>query len=196
MSWADTEDAIHAAIVEAARLPATQVRWKHQNFDWEDNPCVVLSLGGDITIGIDRIKYTQDLSRPNGQEIRQQVSGLREVALEIECYSDSVTGNITARRLCELIRTRMRLPSVRYGMRAVGVTPFDPGPVEWVPDIIAAGFEGRAICSVRCYMPAQDMDEYCGYIGRVQGTVYAFGGGVPTGQTHVIYFDSSGATGL
>jgi hypothetical protein len=181
MSWEDIEDGVHQAIVLASQLEAQQVLWSHQNVNEPTEDYVSMSFGGEFTIGVDRVKTTTDLTRPDGQEIKQEIKGVREVPLELQVFTTSIVGNNAARRLAEKIRTKLRLPTVRYEFQKVGLSPFDPGPVNWIPDIPRAKFRGRAACTVRCYVPVSDCMEYVGYIARVTGTVRAHGGGTSTG---------------
>ena len=58
----------------------------------------------------------------------------------------------------------------RDAFAAVGIVPFDPGPVNYVPDVVAIGFRGRAVCDVRCRMAARVIEEYTTYINSVAGT--------------------------
>lgn len=189
MSWEDIEDAMQEAVVKASMLASSQVTWSYQNRNEPALDHVVITFGGERVLGIDRIATTQNLSRPNGQEIKQEIRGVREVPFEIECFTAATSGSTAARRLATLIATRFRLPDIRYPLRKVGVSPFDAGPVKYIPDIPTVTFRGRATCTIRCYVPVQDCYEYTGYIARVLGTVYPTGFGASHG-TSGIAFDS------
>jgi hypothetical protein len=176
MSWEDIEDAMHCAVVKASRLPAGQVAWSYQkNVDEPKLDHITILFGGEIPLGIDRVHTSTDLTRPNGQEVKQEVRGVREVPFTFTCFSAEVTGSTAARRLAELTKTRMRLPDIRYPLRKVGLSPFDPGIVNYVPDIPSTHFRGRAVCTIRCYVPVADCIEYTGYIARVTGLIVASG---------------------
>lgn len=110
-------------------------------------------------------------------EIAIQVGGVREVALEIEGFTTSLVdvNGVTARSLVDLIKTKLRLPGPRAALLAVGVVPFEPGDVQWIPDVVSAGFRGRAVCTVRCRMPARAVAEYCTYIARISGVATVSG---------------------
>lgn len=181
MSWEDVEDAMQKAVALASRLPSDHVIWSYQNVNEPTEPHIIIKFGGAITIGTDRIATSQDLDRPNGQEMKQEVRGVREVPFELQAFTTTTTGSSAARHMLELVRTRLRLPSIRYGLRNVGLSPFDPGPVNWVPDIPAAKFRGRAVCTIRCYVPVMDCEEYTGYIARVRGLVVFSGSAGGTG---------------
>lgn len=175
MAWEDIEDAMHAAIVKASRLPAGQVAWSYQNVDEPQLDHITILFGGAIPLGIDRVHTSTDLTRPNGQEILQEVRGVREVPFTLTCFTSAVTGSTAAQRLAELTKTRLRLPDIRYPLRKVGLSPFDPGIVNYVPDIPSTKFRGRAVCTIRCYVPVADCNEYTSYIARVKGLIVASG---------------------
>lgn len=166
---------MQAAVVRASGYTADRVTWSYQNVNEPALDHVVITFGGSIAIGQDWIRNNQDLTRPNGQEIRQDIHGVREVPFNLEVFTADTSGDSAARHVAEQIRTKMRLDSVRTGMRRAGVTPFDSGPVSYVPDIPTANFRGRAVCALRCYVPVIDCSEYVGYIARVRGTVYPTG---------------------
>lgn len=175
MSWADIENAMQFGVSRASGFPSDRVFWTYQNVNEPELDHITIGFGGEQTIGIDRLNITQDLYRPNGQEIAQEIQGVREVPFEIECFTSATLGDFAARRVLELTRTKLRLPDVRRRLRLAGVSPFDPGPVSYVPDIPSAEFRGRATCTVRCYVPVMDCVEYVGYIARVTGTVFPRG---------------------
>lgn len=170
MSWEETEDALQEAIARASGYSSDRVIWKHQNKGAPPLDYIALSLGGALQVGQDYIKETQDLTKPNGQEIKLEVKGLRELALEIEVFTSSVTKEASARAIAERTRSALLLPTIEWILDDVGVSAFDTtGLVNWIPDLPAAKFRGRAHVTIRLYMPLQDIVEYCGYIASVQG---------------------------
>lgn len=189
MSWVEIENAMQQAVVEGSRLSADRVYWSYQDRNEGTGTFIVITFGGETQLGQDWVTSTTDLSRQNGQEILQQVHGVREVPFQIECFTDDTSGETAARRLAELVRTRFRLPSVRYRVRRAGVGLFDSSPVLWIPDVLAAKFRGRALVTMRCYVPVMDCFEYVGYIARVRGTFYPVGWHGVSGSSGVA-FDS------
>lgn len=179
MSWDDVGNAIQAAIVQASGLTPGQVLWKDQDINAPVLDYVAISLGGPIQLGIDFLAQDFDATRPRGQEFRLRVTGTREVPLEIECFTASaVTGRqASALYLCTRVLAALVLPSVRELMAAQDVVPFDPGQPNWIPDVPSTQFRGRAVATVRCYMPCPTVEEYVGYIERVTGTVSAVDAG-------------------
>lgn len=184
MSWTDIEDAVHKAVCLASGFASDQVVWSFQDRNAPDLDYIVLSFGGEMQVGRDWTHIEQDLTRPAGQEIRLNHSGIREVALQLEVFTSAVYGDDAARRVAELIRSKLRMDSVRYGLNRAGVSPFDSDPVQWVPDIPTARFRGRAVLTVRCYVPSNVFEDV-GYIARVTGRIY------PTG-----YLGVSGTSGI
>lgn len=194
MSWADIENAMHAVVVRNSGLESDRVTWAYQNVNETELDHVVLNFLGAQSIGIDRISTTQDLTRPNGQEIAQEVKGVREVPLEIHCYTTAVTGDAAARQLAERIRSKFRLDTSVFDLRRVQVSVFDTGqPIQWVPYIPAADFRGRAVLTVRCYVPLKDCIEYVGYIARVTGRFFPVGWSGASGSSGCA-FDSNNGT--
>jgi len=190
VNWDDVGDAIQAAVERAAGGPP--VIWKDQNRNAPGVPYVTIRLGGPITLGIDYLAQSQDLTRPVGTEIKLEVRGQREVPLEIECFTDaSVSGRSdSALALCSTILASLLLPSVRAILTAQHVSPFDPGQPNWIPDVPSTNFRGRAVATVRCYMPPPTAAEYVGYIARVSGTITVSGG---AGGDEALPFDTSDA---
>lgn len=190
MNWDDVGDAIQAAITRASGLDASKVIWKNQNRNAPGLDYVTIRLGGPITLGIDYIHTSQNLTRAAGQEIKMEVRGQREVPLEIECFTQHhISGESgAALELCSRILASLLLPSVRAILTKQNISPFDPGPPNWIADIPSTAFRGRAVATVRCYMPAPTVAEYVGYISRVSGTVTVQGG---NGPDQVLPFDTS-----
>lgn len=174
-TWKSTQDAITAAIAAASGLASSKVLWKPANVNPVAADLIELSFSGAQVVGQDGIKTSTDLLRPTGTEIMQEVEGVREVTLLVECYTATDAFSRDAEYLAETTRTGLMLPSVRDLMAAVGVSPFDPGRVQYTPAIPSLSFRGRATLDVRCYMPAPTVVAYCGYIASVHGTATVSG---------------------
>jgi hypothetical protein len=185
MSWEDVQDAVHEAITRASGYPAEKVIWSYQSTNERSLAHVRINFGGESVIGQDRIKTTTDLTRPAGQEIKQEVIGVREVPLDVEVFTSETVGANAARHVAAQIRTKIQLDSIRGVLKSANVSCFDSGPVSWVPDIPAVSFRGRALVTLKCYVPISDCEEYTGYIARVTGTMTVSG-----------FFVASGATGV
>lgn len=196
MSWEDIENAMQQSVVDASGLATDRVYWSYQNRGEEEGDFAVITFGDSMTSGMDWLSSKTDLSRPNGYEILRQVSGTREVNFRVECFTTDTSGDGSARRLADIIRTKFRLESIRTRIRRANVSPFDSGPVQYVPDIVNAKFRGRAFVNIRCYVPVVDCFEYVGYIARVRGLMYPIGLISSSGATGPgIPFDSQSASG-
>jgi hypothetical protein len=137
--------------------------------------------GSDITDGTAHWKFI-----PAGSEVAIAVGGVREVALQIEVWSAAVVeeiAKVTAVSACDAIVTKLRLPTARNALAVVGMTPFDPGPSNWIPSIVAARFRGRATSDVRCRIPARALTEYAGFIASLTATATVTGPGSTLTET-------------
>lgn len=191
MSWVDVEEAMQAAIVKASGYSPDQVVWSYQNVGEREMPYVRIHFGGELMVSQDRIDTTIDLTRPRGEEIKQEVQGVREVPFELEVFTEEILGDAAARRMCEKIRTKLRLDSIRGVLRRAKVVPFDPGPVGYVPDIPGANFRGRANCTIRCYVPTMDCIEYVGYIALVRIRAVVAGWTGPSGSSGILQVEAT-----
>lgn len=187
MPWSDIERAMQVAICRASGYAPERVIWSYQNRNAPELDYISIHFGGEIMVGVDRVSLDLDLNRQPGQEFAQEIQGTREVPFEISCFTSSVIGEAAARRVLEITRTKLRLPDVRYGLRRVGISPFDPGPVDYVPNIPAAGFRGRATCTIRCYVPVMDCVEYVGYIATMNGRFYPSGWNGASGVSGIAF---------
>lgn len=109
------------------------------------------------------------------QELSVKVQGVREAVFEITCFTDSTADDNDASILAEKTRTSLLLPSIRSLLQAASVGVFDPGPVQYIPQVVAVKFRGRAVVAIRCYVPAQSVIEYMTYIQTVNGQVSVSG---------------------
>ncbi len=176
-TWAQIAAGIQGAIATASNLAAI---WRHQSVGQPAVDYVGLSLGAAITEGADYTQERYDAARPAHSQITITTAGVREVALQLEVWSASVVESgaaASALSILDGIVTRLRLPTARSALAAVAVVPFDPGPTNWLPSIVSAGFRGRATCDVRCRMPARAIVEYADWIGSVAVVATIDGGG-------------------
>lgn len=167
-TWKEIEATIQQVVEAAADLLPTI--WRYQDGSQPGPDYVGLSLGALITEGVDWVNERYDSTRGDHVQIVEEVGGVREVALQIEAWSSATVETLqaaAAQSVVDKIVTRLRLPTARSKLRSVGFVPFDPGPVNWVPQVIQAGFRGRATCDVRCRMPARAYAEYCDWIAKI-----------------------------
>jgi hypothetical protein len=173
ITWEDIEDRIHEAVVRATGFADDRVVWKWQDADAPALDYATVDLGVPVAVGEDRIRYQTDLTRPQGQEVKQTIRGTREVALELEVFCSAPRGNNSAKAVMARTQMALRIPSIKHLLRLGGLSVFDLGVPGYVNDIPTVNFRGRATCSMRCYVVLPEVVEYCGYIARVRGTVRA-----------------------
>lgn len=175
MGWTEIHDAVQQAMVTASGLPTGRVIWKYQNANAPTQSYVAMRFSVARTVGYDYKQYDYDALRPIAQEVRARVRGTREVVLEVECFTDSTADSQSAWALAELVKSALLLDSVRGKMAEVELTPFDPGEVNYVPDVPNTTFRGRATLSIRCYVPATAAEEFFSYIDNISGEITAEG---------------------
>jgi len=181
--------AIKAAIVQASGYAAGKVYWQSQDANQPALPCIALTLGAVSQPGQDGLVSSTDLNQPAGQEIKLQVVGFRETSLLVEVFTAGSTltdDGSDALSVAEKIRASLLLPSIRGLLTSLGVTPFDTGQVQWLPQVVSVGFRGRAVLEVRLRVPATDVSERTGYIDKVAGKVTTSGGAI-TGEHDTEY---------
>lgn len=176
--WTALRDAMHAGIVAASGLDASRVIWKFQQGGQPEVAYIAITVSGTSNPGQDGLLPSTDLDRPAGQEVELAVVGFRECTLGLEIFTPSVADDSDALALGERIRTKLRLPSVRDGLGAAGISPFDVGGVQYVPSVVNTTFRGRGLLDIRCYVPAEPLADFVGFIASVGGTVKTSGGGV------------------
>jgi hypothetical protein len=179
--WTKTQDAITQAVILASGLDESRVIWAHLNKNAPKDAYIDMSLAGSENPGQDGVATTTDLARPPGKEVKIEVYGFRETNLQIEVFTDAVVTDddlgLDAHALAEKMRSAFSLPSVNDRALDAGVSFFDiSGPISYQPTIVRAGFRGRAIWNVRCFIPAIAAWEYTTYIEHVRGTVTARNG--------------------
>jgi len=170
-TWTQVHDAVRAAIVTASGYPSTKVIWAFQNADIPKLPFITLKFGSLGTVGLDYLETSTDLLRLPGEEIKMSVKGTREMSLEMQAFTASTADSNDALAVLELVRSSLLLPPIREQFEAVEVTPFDPGRVNFIPDVPNTEFRGRAVCEVRCYVPGPLAVAYVGYIETVEGEI-------------------------
>ena len=174
-TWVQIADALQATIAAASELTTI---WRDQDANAPALDYVDLALGAISTQWIDWIDERYDAGRPEHEQVVLTVGGLREVVLKLEAWSGAKVETVaeaTARATLDRVMTKLRLPAARDALAAVGVTPFDLGTVQWVPPVVSAGFRGRAICDVRCRVPAQALEEYADWIAALRATATVTG---------------------
>lgn len=177
MSWDDVGNALVAGVKAAANLPDSRVIWKQQNYNAPPHSYITLAMPSILEKGQDWIEENTDITRPRGQEVEIRVKGIREVPLELELFTDEGVaggGHSAIVKMVDLT-ARFKLPSVREIFSAQGISLFDVGKINWIPDVPGTTFRGRAVCTIRMYLPLPSVAEYVGFIERVIGSFVSEG---------------------
>ncbi len=186
MVFSAIEDAIHTWVTNASKLAGNQVYFTHQNGPQpSDRPFISITIGESIrSIGaVDEMTRDTDLTRPAGSEIQQTVTGQRDMTCLIQAFAEGVVerplpqlpftlpsiGSRTAVALMLDIQVALGLESVRSGLNAVGLSPYNIGRVRRLDALIETHFEGRAILDLNFYMSDQVIEQV-GYVKEIQGT--------------------------
>lgn len=182
MSWVAVRDAVVVAIQSVSGYDPDRVLWAYETKNQPQVDYVSLAFTSSLNPGQDGITSSTDLTRPAGKEIKLQLVGFREAVLQIEVYTASVVDSVDTGRdaldVLEQIRSGLQFDNVREQLAAAaGVTPFDTmGQINYVPTIVSIGFRGKAVLDVRCFVPAEALAQYTGYIGSAGGTATIHGG--------------------
>lgn len=196
--WADIRVAMQQAIVAASGFNPDRVIWADQNANMPPDDFIDLSLSGFVNPGQDGILSTYDAAAPAGREITQQVIGQREVTLTVEVFTTTLVSSHArnavltgddALAVVDRIRSMFMFDTIRDPAAALGISFFDlSANAEYVPKIVSAGFRGRCVWPVRCWVPAMPVTQQTTYIQKVEGTVRATGAEPPP---IVLPFDTS-----
>lgn len=173
-SWKDVEDGIRAWVIAGSGLPAGNVTFLDQNGRAPGGTLIGIRLGDPVVIGQDGMETLTDLDRDAGEEIEHRTFGVREFVVYLQAYTADTTGGGSARAWLSKVQASVRLPSIKAGLQAVGVSAFDLGRIQVLNKVVEAGFEGRAILEVRCYAN-ESVSEFNGYISQSQITDLASG---------------------
>lgn len=96
--------------VQSARRPRRMIAGPSAMIDW---------LGAS-SIGVDDVAWEDD-DEDNPEAVTATVIGAREDTLQVSVWSDDQTPSKTARAFLDQLRTRLRLPSSKETLRALGL---------------------------------------------------------------------------
>jgi hypothetical protein len=98
--------------------------------------------------------------------IERRVDRDYELQVQVAVIADdAMGGNSAYARACD-VQMALEDSDIRAALRAAGLSPFDAGQVTNVPAVVAAGFEGRGVLTMRCYASAT-LSRFLGYIDSV-----------------------------
>lgn len=166
------EDALHAWVMTATGLAGDHVIWLNQDVPRPLDPyCTLKMESQDLDGAFDQIEDFTDLTRPAGQEVELRVTGWRELFVQVEAFSHTVSGDGTAKDMLDNVQTKLAFPSIRQLLNVAGLGPaFDRGTIRNVPQLLGTSrFESRAIVTIGFWY-ALVMSDYTTYIETVNGT--------------------------
>jgi hypothetical protein len=176
-NWSVIEQALVTWAAAKSGLGTGKVLWAESNARRPDGAFVTLRIA-DVTAftvmdEIEIIDHTGDLVAPDaGEEIEFKAHALREFGVNVQCYAPPSgkampRGASSPRAVLEGMSASLFLPSVQDAFEAAGCSLLDRGPILYVPEIVGAGFEARAVMDLRFYV-ADTASEFTTYIERVQ----------------------------
>lgn len=105
-SWVETQAGISA-------------QWRDQAGGWQGKTRARLHLLNSMGVGVDEIRYNQDLDLPAGEDLVPTYCGCRQITLQILVTSRDQT--MPAAHYLEKLRTSLGKPSVRALLSAAGL---------------------------------------------------------------------------
>lgn len=167
-AWGLIEDALRAWVMTATGYDAAHVIFSEQTAAEAggarpSKPYATIRLGDVVKVGIvDKQESVFNGARPNGQEWALTATGLREFRGYVQVFSDSTTGDHTARAMLTRAQLALSLSSVRATLRNAGCSAFDEGAVQNLTAVVGTAFESRAAMDVGFYTMLR-FTEYVGY---------------------------------
>lgn len=165
VDYRSVEDAVRLALVRATEYDDALVIHENEDGNAPDEDYATFFLTGLVKLGQDAVTTSYDATRPAGEEIRVKVSGDREFGVRVSAFTEKTNAESSARSVLGKVQTRLALPSIRKILNDAGVSVFDFGDVNYVPQIGSTEFMGRGVLDLRCYL-RDDASEYTGYIEK------------------------------
>lgn len=168
-NWQAIQDAVYQWAVAASGYPAGKVIWRDQDGFAPSGDYIILALLGSDTVEGPVAHYRTDPAKPPGQEVILTVGGTRSAQIEAQVLTSQTVTATDALATAEKMRTRTQLPSVRGILLAAGISPYEPGTVQQINQVRAAGFVGRSVYQFRAYI-ADLVEERLTFVQKVQAT--------------------------
>lgn len=146
------EDAIRQWVKAATGYDDNHVIWAYQSGPRPDGAFALIQMGDFLPLGaFDETVDEYDAFGDPGEEIISTVTGLRQFDVTVQVFTPEVTTGAAGRAKLAKCQTALGLSSVRGALDNAGITPFNIGPVQWVPPLNNNAFEGRALLVVSFY---------------------------------------------
>jgi hypothetical protein len=176
--WSALENAIRTWVKTGSGLSDTLVIWANQDGPRPTSQHATILIGADTPVGAaPAVTHAYDEDADTGEEITITAREVSELAVTVQILGGAATTSSNARALAKKTQVALGLPTVRAALKAAGLSCFDRGKVESVPEVLDADYEARAVLDVRFYI-ADDASEVIGYIATVEiedldtGTIY------------------------
>lgn len=170
------ENALQAWVTAATGLDNAHVRWIGANVTrpTDGQFFCMLEVIDRVPLGaVPEVIQNEDLTRVGQEEELQHVQIL-DCGFRVQVFAPPARGlnpgvpggSGNAAFIAERIRLASALTSIMDALDAVGVSVYDRGKVHYVPAVLGADFEGRAVLDIRFYV-ADSLSEFTGYIDSV-----------------------------
>lgn len=155
MDWTTVEDALHAWIVAATGLAATNVFWEQQGIGKPAGAYVTMNLS--ITqSGQDWTDITDNPTPSPGAEIIHTVRGPRLGTLALQCFAGDATGPSSSKAYLAKLHGSLGLPSIHDALviAKVGIAIIDPVQ-SLTLELGNAVIESRALTSIKMHLTSE-----------------------------------------
>jgi hypothetical protein len=170
--WTAIEDALYDWLHGVTGLP---VIWSAQDVDQPATDYLSMQLDGPFPVGRDYQRSLPAETPTDGAELELVTVGEREVHLTINAFSAAVTGASTAARYVSKAQLALSQQGYRRGLKAAGISVFDFGRPQQLPQLLEADFQGRVAWRLR-FSVRDGLSEFVTYIEKVTGTHSIDGG--------------------
>lgn len=119
MTW--TAETRTGLITLLERLLEIPVQWRGEPQRQIIGASAIVDALGELGLGVDEITYTEGPTTDAPTEVTPTVYGLREATFQVSVWSPSQQLEQSARFYTSRLRTRLRSPSAREDLRALGL---------------------------------------------------------------------------
>lgn len=132
MRWDLIKPGLLALIQSISELPANGIVWKDKSRPFVDTAIraiLLLSVKNSGASGWDDVEIEYDANQPQGQELVDLLTGIRNFTLTIQCDSYEQQDSKTAEWYLEQIRQRLSRRSAGLALNAFDCAYYGDGPV-------------------------------------------------------------------
>lgn len=165
----DLEDALIAAVRAVTGYAEDRVVLADRNTQAPPRDFISIRLGDVIVRGMDETTWHYQESRGPLGDIEARSSGMREVTVSIQAFTDHTSGSTSARAIMQRVQGMFMLDTTRDDLRRGGFQVANVGPVRTLNDVVESDIRGRALLEVTGRVRAT-VGEFLGYIAAVDVT--------------------------